>query len=120
MILPQDVGCKSPNSVSASDLGQLFDQGRSHAERMIFMSDQNPDFSNFRVLRDDRIVCYTDQSVGVERAESVPPMCRLGHFANELVEIHRVQREEPEVSIMIGEVLVECQSGLGVNSGEAA
>jgi hypothetical protein len=120
MILAQDVGYKLPNSVSSSDLGQMSEQGRSHAKRMIFMSDHHRDFSNFRVLKDDRVVCYTDQPVGVERAKSVSPKCRLGHLADELVEINWVHREEPEVPILVGEVLMECQSGLGVVSGEAA
>ena len=119
MILAQDVGYKLPNSVSSSDLGQTFEQGRSHAKRMIFMSDHHPDLSNFRILTDG-VVCYTDQPVGVECAKSISPMCRLNQLGNELVKINRVQREEPEVSIMVGEVLMECQSGLGVVSGEAA
>src|SRR5271166_6458767 len=121
MILAQNVSYKAPNSISSSDLGQMFEQGRSHANPMIFMGDHYRDFSNFRVVTDDRVMCYTDQQpVGVECAESALPICRLGQLANELVEIDWVQREEAEVSIMVAEELMECQSGLGVVSGEAA
>ena len=119
VVLALDVGYELPNSMSASDPGQVFEQGRSHAKRMIFMSDHYRDFSNLRVLRDDHVVCYTDQPVAVERANSAPPMCRLGHLANELVEIDCVQREEAKVPIIVAEMLVECQSGLGVVGAEA-
>ncbi len=101
MILAQDVGYKAPDSMSSSDLGQMFEQGRSHAKRMIFMGNHHREFSNFRVFGDDRVVRYPDQPVGVECAESVQPMCRLGQLANEFVKLDRLQGEEAEVSIII-------------------
>jgi hypothetical protein len=119
VILGHDVGYKAPNSMLSSDLGQVFEQGRPHAKRMIFMRDHYRDFSLSRVVADDRVVRYTDQPVGVECAESVLPLCRLDQLANEFVKLDRVQREESVVAIMIGEVLMKCHNGLGIVGTEA-
>ena len=104
------------NSMSASDPGQMFEQGRSHAKRVIFMGDRNRDFSSFRIVVDDDVVCHSDQPVGVECTESVLPLCRLGHLADQSVEINLVQREEAEISIVIAQVSVERHNGLGIVS----
>src|SRR5277367_3008998 len=112
LILAQDIGCEPPNSMSASDPGQLFEQGRSHAKRVIFMGDRNRDFSSLRIVMADHVVGHSDQPVGVECTKSILPICRLGHLTNELVEINSVHREEAEISIVIAQVSVERHNGL--------
>jgi hypothetical protein len=118
MILAQYVGDKALNSMSASDSGQMFEQGRSHAKRMIFMGNYYRDFSSSRVVADD-VVRYTDQPAGVECAECVSPVCRLGQLANDFVKLDRLQREESVVAIMLGQVLMERDNGLGILGTEA-
>lgn len=120
MILAQDVGYKLLNSFSPRDLGKPFEQGCSNAERMIWMGYHRRDFSDFRVLADDYVMRYPDQPVSVERAKSVPSRCRVSHHTDKLVDIDGVQREEPEVSIMVAEALMERQRALLVVNGEAA
>jgi hypothetical protein len=56
MVHAQDVGFKPPNSMNSSDPGRMFERGRSRATGMNFMGDSYRDFSNFRVVADDRIV----------------------------------------------------------------
>jgi hypothetical protein len=119
MILAQDVGDKAPNSMSASDPGQMFEQGRSHAERMVFMGDHDRELSSFRVFADEHVVSHTDQPVGIKRAESAEPIGRLGQPANEFLQLHRLQREEAKVAIMVGEVLMQPRDGLGIVDTEA-
>ena len=63
MILGQDVGYEAPNSMGSSDLGQMLEQGCSHAKRMIFVRNDYRDFSSSRVVADDHVVGYTDQPV---------------------------------------------------------
>ena len=90
MILAQDVGHEPPNSISSSDLGQMFEQGRSHAKRMIFMRDHYRDFSSFRVVADDDVVA-PHRSVGRRRMHQERTALRmLDQLANELVEIDLV------------------------------
>ena len=60
MILAQDVRYETPNSAGSSDPGQMFEQGRPHAKRMILMGDHYRELSGFRVVADERIVRYTD------------------------------------------------------------
>jgi hypothetical protein len=86
---------------------------------MVFMSDHYREFSSARVFG-DRVTRYTNKSVPIERAESVLPVCGLDQLANELIEMTRMQREEAEVAIMIGEALMECQNGFGIVGTEAA
>ena len=119
MILGHDVGYKAPDSIGSSDLGQMFEQGRSHAKRMIFMGNHYRDFSRSRVVADDHVVRYTDQPVAIECAESALPMRRLDQLANELVEMDRMQREESIVAIMIGEMLMKCHNGVDIVGTEA-
>lgn len=119
MILGQDVGYESPHSMSSSHQGQTFEQGRSHATQMVFTSDHYRDVSSARVFG-DRVTRQTNKSVPIERAQSVLPVCSLDQLANELLEMNRMQREEAEVAIMIGEPLMECQNGFGIVGTEAA
>ena len=119
MILAQNVGYKAPNSMSSSDPGQMFEQGCSHAKRMIFVGNHYRDFSNSRFVTDDYVVRYTDQPIGVECAESAPPMYRLDQLANEFVKLDRLHRKESIVAVIIAQVLMECHHGLGVVGAEA-
>jgi hypothetical protein len=119
VVLGQDVGYKAPNSMGSSDLGQMFEQGRSHAKRMIFVGDYYRDFSFSRVVADDRVIRYTDQPIGVECADSALPTCRLTQLANEFVKLDGLQRGQSVVGIMIGQVLMECHYGLRVVGIEA-
>ena len=104
-ILGQDIGYESPYPMSFCDLGQMSEQRRSDAAHVVLMSDNDPDVSSGRVIG-DRVIRYTNELVRIECAESALPTCRLGHLANELVETNLVQREEAEVSIMVGEVFM--------------
>ena len=119
MIIAQDIGVKPLNSFSPRDLGQTFEQCRSNPDRMIFVGYHHSDFSDFRVLPDERVVRHTDQPIAVERAKSAPSVCGFGHRADELVEISGVQRE-PEVSIMVAEVLMQRQRAFAVINCETA
>ncbi|SPM42435.1 Mycobacterium numidiamassiliense ORFan [Mycobacterium numidiamassiliense] len=71
------------------------------------MGDRNCNFSSFRIVVNDDVVCHSDQSVSVECTDSTMTLCGLSHLADELVEINLVQRKEAEVSVIVAEMLME-------------
>jgi hypothetical protein len=101
------------------DSAALIHHAHSHAKRMIFMGNHYRDFSNSRFVTDDYVVRYTDQAIGVECAESAPPMYMLDRLANEFVKLDRLHRKESIVAVIIAQVLMECHHGLRVVGAEA-
>src|ERR1700758_495274 len=81
---------------------------------MILMGDHYRELGSFRVVLDEHIVRHTDQPVRVECAQSAQPAGLLRQVTDEFLQWRRPQREEAEVSIMVGKVLMECHNGLGV------
>ena len=97
----------------------MVEQGGSHAKRMIFMGNRYRELGGLRVIADDDVIRYSDQPVVVECAESTSPMCGLGQFSNDFVELDRMQREESVVAIIVAEVLMQLQHRLGILGAEA-
>ena len=97
------------------DLGQMSEQCRPDAAQVVLMSDNDPDVSERSGRRDDHVVRYTNElgSHRMRRERTADVQAQVS-CADELVEINRVQREEAEVAVMVGEVLMKCHNGLGV------
>jgi hypothetical protein len=113
VVFRQDIGGESLYPMAFSDLGQISEQCRANAVQMFPTSDDDRDFSDGRVVG-DRVVGHANESVPVECAQSAPPSHRLNHLADELIEPNRAEREEPQVSIVIAEVLMKCRNGFRV------
>ena len=119
MVLAEHVGGEALDAAGPRDRGQMLEQGRSHAHGMILVGDHDRDLGHRRVV-DDGVVRDPDQPAGVERAHRVDSPDGLGQPAGEFAQRRRLQGEEAEIPVPVGEVLVQRQHGRGVVVAQAA